>query len=441
MPIKRRICKLEQVEIRRDELKKCKYLEKSKLNILAFIIVIDLVLGGAGRVLMIGSAITIRYFLFILAMSYFIFKCIFNNFKTDKNIFYGSVVIFFFFYFISIMNGLFNGYAVGDILLSSQGYLYLFMIFPFTLFIDKIGKVKAVFRIFNRSAVLLAVLSIIIFLIFKTSPATYSVINPVLLNLKYGHLSMRYGLASVFFKTSVYMAIVFIHELFQYVNLNKERSVQSIVRMILLLLGCMTTMTMGIWIALVMGSIICILLLKGSKKVVSILTVITLISIIFLTFSEFIITVLSSRLSTGDSSYIIKVNQLYTMLNVWLENILFGKGFGVRILFVSEIATREMAKFELFWIELLINMGLIGFVAYTYMIIKTIFKGLKIAKVVPRYDSTQIKALITGLIMLCIISSVNPFLNNPIGLGYFIIVMCSVNVYYRKIKSFSKECQ
>ncbi|AMC01358.1 hypothetical protein [Aerococcus viridans] len=111
---------------------------------------------------------------------------------------------------------------------------------------------------------------------------------------------------------------------------------------------------------------------------------------------------------------------------------LFGKGFGVRILFINEIATREMVKFELFWLELLVNMGILGFISYVYIILKNLFVGLKSCRKLNLREATHVKSIIIGLLMLCIISSVNPFLNNPIGLGYLVIVMTSINAFYKK---------
>ena len=402
-----------------------------KLHFIAILIVVELVLGGAGRVIMLG-ALTARYILFLLAILYFVFKVIRNNFKVEKNIFHIPVVVFFFFYLISIMNGMIRGYPISDIVFSSQGYLYLLMFFPFTLFINTTEKAKIALHIFNKAAFFLALFSIGIFVAFSARPSLYSVINPLLMNLEYGHLSMRYGLPSVFFKTSPYMAIAFIHELYKYVSLSNERTFFSIIRMFILLVGCLTTMTMGIWVSLVFGILVVISFSNGSKKLAALLLTIVVGIAVTLIFSEFLSSALVNRISRTDSSYIIKSNQLLTMINVWFENMLFGKGFGVRILFISEIATREMAKFELFWLELLVNMGILGFISYVYIILKNLFVGLKSCRKLNLREATHVKSIIIGLLMLCIISSMNPFLNNPIGLGYLVIVMTSINAFYKK---------
>ncbi|AMC01359.1 Uncharacterised protein [Aerococcus viridans] len=279
----------------------------TKPNLLAIIIVIELVLGGAGRLLTFGP-LTIRYILFLLAILYFIFKIIRNNFKVEKNIFHIPVVVFFFFYLISIMNGMIRGYPISDIVLSSQGYLYLLIFFPFTLFINTTEKAKIALNIFNKAAFFLALFSIGIFVALSARPSLYSVINPLLMNLEYGHLSMRYGLPSVFLKTSPYMAIAFIHELYKYVSLSNERTFFSIIRMFILLVGCLTTMTMGIWVSLVFGILLVISFSKGSKKLAALLLTIVVGIAVTLIFSEFLSSTLVNRISRTDSSYIIKSN-------------------------------------------------------------------------------------------------------------------------------------
>lgn len=408
---------------------------KSKLNLLAYIIVLEMVLGGSGRLLTLGSFLTLKYLLFIVAMIYFCGITMARKLRIEKNIFYIPVLVFLALYFLAIANGYIQGYPLADIMSSSQGYLYFLMLFPFTLFINKTEHVKIVLRIIERSALVLAVMSIFLFILLYLSPhKIYSIVNPVLMSTSYGFLDIPKGLPRVFFKTSPFMAIAFILELFNYVNLYNKKDIRSIAKMMILLLGCMTTMTMGIWLAVGIGIILCIVFSNGKKRII--VQSLILVSPILFPFSNSIANILVNRFSKTDTSYIIKLNELYTMLSIWVNSFFLGKGFGITIIFQNEIKDRTMVKFELFWLELLVCMGITGFIAFVYMILKTLHKGLKAAKatrVTALSDSIQLKAMVTGLVMLCVISSVNPFLNNPIGIGYLLIVMCSINVYYKPL--------
>ncbi|HZK54079.1 MAG TPA: O-antigen ligase family protein [Desulfosporosinus sp.] len=406
----------------------------SRLNVLVYIVLIEMVLGGSGRVITAGP-LTLKYALFLIALIYFAVATLTIPYKIDeRNMFYGPVFVFLALLFLSIANGLLHGYPVGDVLSATQGYLYLLMILPFTLFINKIEQVREVLRVINASALVLAILSIIIFIFLYIAPAqVYSIVNPFLVNTSYGALEPSGVLPRVFFRTDPFIALAFIHELFTYVNRPDQRTIRSIVKMVILLIGCLTTMTMGLWVALGVGIALCIAFSPGKNKLYMLLVMMFVAMIIFIPFANSIQQIVLKRFSQSDSSFIIKLDQLYTMLNVWIHNFFFGTGYGVKIIFDNGVMYREITKFELSWLELLVCMGITGFTSFSYILTKTFLNGLRAASLSAEHHAIQIKAMITGVIMLCVISLVNPFLNNPIGLGYLIIVMCSVNVYYKTL--------
>ena len=409
---------------------------KSRLSFLAYIVVIEMVLGGSGHVIALGP-LTLKYSLFLISIIYFAVITLTRPYKIDeRNIFYGPVLVFLALLFLSIINGLLHGYPVGDVITATQGYLYFLMIFPFTLFIDNLEKVKEVLRVLNASALILAVMSILIFILLYIAPAqVYAIVNPVLVKLSYGALEPNGVLPRVFFRTDPFIAIAFIHQLFSYVNKHDKKNIRAIVTMAILLLGCLTTMTMGIWLALVVGIGLCIVFSPGRNKINILLIVILGSIIIFIPFANSIQQILVKRFSSTDISFIVKLDQLFTMLNIWIHNFFFGTGYGVTIIFNNGVMYREITKFELSWLELLVCMGITGFMSFSYILIKTVLNGLRAAGLSTERYSIQIKAMITGVIMLCVMSLVNPFLNNPIGLGYIIIVMCSVNVYYKTLNT------
>lgn len=407
-------------------------LKKDKITIsdlFAYIIVIELVLGGSGHLITIGSFLTIRYILFALAILYYGMKVVSTNFKINSNIFYVHVFLFFSICAVAIINGILKGYLLGNIITSSQGYLYLLMIFPYTLFMQDIEMSKKIIRVFNHSVVLLAILSITIFFVFWIDPSTFDLISGLLTRFDYGYLSMRSELPAIFLKTSPYIAITLIYEIFGYINFKEQRKLIKLIRIAILALGCMSTMSMAIWTSVVVGIGFILLMTPGRKKALTVIALAIFGIILVTIFSGYIIPVIHNRISTDDSSYIIKANQLQTLLGIWKNNSFLGNGFGIEVLFKTEMGTRIMSNFELFWIQLLVNVGLLGFVIYMVIIFKSIFGGLRLSKMKNKEDSVHIKAMVVGLIVLCVISTANPFLNNPIGLGYLVLVMCTINVY------------
>ena len=406
---------------------------ENSLSLLAILTLLELVLGGAGRLISFGSFLTIRYILFFVGLLYFVFILYLNDFKIQNNLFYNPVLLFFAFLAISIMTAMFNKTPIRDIFDTTKSYLYLLMIFPFSLYLRNMRQVHKAVDLFVYASTLIALLSTGIFGLLLVSPSFFNSINSILQRFDYGHLAMVGGITRVFLKTGCYMAIAFVIELFRFINIKEKRSVFVLIRMGLQLFGVFATLTMGIWIALAAGIIICLFLSKGIRKIGIIFLATIFGALLFWKFGGYVMEIISSRFSSSDTSLVIKSNQFFKIIQVWSENMLFGKGMGITIFFDSGIAVREMIKFEIFWLELLVYTGILGFLSYIYILVKTFYFGIKSLKEKSGFDSNQIKGLLVGLFMMCIITSVNPFLNNPIGIGYFIFVMSAVNVGYANL--------
>lgn len=403
--------------------------KKENISLLATIIVIELVLGGSGRLITIGPYVSIRYILFFVAIIYLLFKYVSRRFRIKKNVFYIDILLFMYVIIFSIGIGLMCGYEINNVLISSKGYLYILMYIPFSIIIDNKGKSKQIYRLFINCSVILALITLTIFVFFYFDDAVYPFLSPILRKFDYGYIALRGGLPAVFMKTSPFMAITFIIVLINFVNIEKEKNIYNIFKLMILLLGIFATMSMGIWIATFIGVIIAIVLFSGKKKIMGIATIGLLVVISLLFLSEYITVSLANRLSSTDSSFIIKFDQLLTLFRLWLEKPMFGYGLGLEITFQTELVSRTMVNFELFWIQILVNMGLIGLVVFLRMFTKPIYYTKKLSEEISFEESIQLKSLIIGLIVLSVISSVNPFLNNPIGIGYLIIVMSTVSAY------------
>lgn len=404
---------------------------QKKLSFLAIIVVIELVLGGSGRLITFGSFFSIRYILFFITLLYFILNCIFNNYTIKKNMFYFDIILFFYVFAFAIANGIVSGYEIADVIKSSQGYLYLLIYFPISLLIDNKQKSKQIFRLIINCAVVLALVSITIFVIYYFDSTKYNVFTPILDKLDYGYIAYRGGLPTVFLKTSPFIAISFVLLLVHYINLKKERNLVNTLKLSILLFGIIVTMSMGIWIGTSVGILLTIMLSRGKNKIFGLTIVILLMGFAYYLASDYISVSITNRLSSNDSSFIIKFDQFFMLVKNWLNKLVLGNGFGIEITFLTELGKRTMINFELFWLQLLVNMGLIGFIIYLKIFIKSIYYSFKKNNAINFKDSLHIKSLIIGLIVLVIISSVNPFLNNPIGIGYLVIVMNTISNYWK----------
>lgn len=426
------------------------------INILPYIIIYELVLGGSGRVIMLTNQITIRYFLYFIALLYYfivIMKDIFVDKLSIKDLVKKRInrtliylLIFFTLFLYAIFNGYKNGNPISDIFESSKGFLYILMLFPFSVFVDSKEKAKKLVRVFINATVILAIITFIIFIIYGLYNESYNVFGVLLNKWSYGYIALRSGFPAVFMKTSPYMAVALIFELNMFINGVEKKTKRKMFNIFILIEGIICTMSMGIWIATAVGFGLVVLTSILNRKnirtehgksifveLLPMIIIVVITQIIFnQIFDDYIVSVIDNRIDSADSSFVVKSDQLIKLTSVWLEDIFFGKGYGVRIFFeLGKFRSESMIQFELFWNQLLVNMGLVGFVSYMLLIFEPVlvfFNGM-IKKRYKGEDVIFILSLCIGIFMMCIISSVNPFMNNPIGIGYLVLFLSTINLY------------
>lgn len=430
------------------------------MNILPFVIVYELVLGGSGRTIMFGKYISLRYLLFFFAMLYFLVVVLRDLFagkltlkgmlRQRMNRTLALTIIFFAFYLFAIGNGINNGYAFSDVFESSKGLLYILMVFPFSVFVDSKVKARKLVRAFINSAVIVAVMTFVIFIIYGINVESYNFFGYYMNKLNYGYMAYRGGYPAVFLKTSPYMGIALIYELNMYMNSNENRSNRTIFNIFILLEGIMCTMSMGIWIASVIGFVLVVIIsvvnrknlkekdyMADFKRLLPVVLVVVATQFIFnQVFNNYIGNVIENRFSPTDISYVVKSDQLIKLTDLWLDNIFLGKGFGISIIFELGDHTQErMILFELFWNQLLMNMGILGAASYLLLIFEPVLRFLRdmFKKRYKTEDVIFILSLSVGIFMMCIVSSVNPFMNNPIGIGFLVLVLSTINVFSKKL--------
>jgi len=392
------------------------------------------------------------YFAAVILRDIFVVRLSFKEFmKKRMSKTYINLIIFFIIFTFSILNGLQNGYTVQDIFIASKGFLFVLIIFPFFIFVESIDKAKNLFKAMIFASVILAILTIFIFIFYGLNPDSYIMIRTFLDKLDYGYIAMRSGQPAVFMKASPFLAIALNYEINMYINGPRKNRHVNIVFICLLLAAVICTMSMGLWIASIVGAGFIIIVSFFNRKNIKLphykgdLLKIALVFIFFNLFGKiitpetvvntnYIQNSLNNRLSSSDSSFIVKKDQLFKLTTLWLENPFFGKGFGASITFkVDNLRDDRMVLFELFWNQLLFNIGVFGFLSYIWLIFEPMILFFKNAfkKHFVGKDVMHMISLNMGMIIICIISSVNPFMNNPIGIGYLVIFLSSVNIYLK----------
>ncbi|MDZ7798395.1 MAG: O-antigen ligase family protein [Patescibacteria group bacterium] len=130
-----------------------------------------------------------------------------------------------------------------------------------------------------------------------------------------------------------------------------------------------------------------------------------------------------------------RINMLNPLWQKIKENPFFGSGFGTLITFKSLIPGTELTEYisvylyEWAYLDIIVKIGLLGFLAYLYFISFIYKTGHYTLKYLKNNDYILIKSLLAGLISLLVIHLTTPYLNHPLGIGY-ILIIASVFYYY-----------
>lgn len=416
---------------------------KSKLDILLYIIIADLVLGGAGRYIVIGG-ISARMMIFgitIVILGVQIFTR--YNGKIVYTKLYIPYTLLFISFVISTIIGLKNN-TLSNVLLTVSGYTYfLFFIYFIQNVRTKDFAVK-LFIFFNRLVVVLSCVSIFFYvMLFVYGISFYALYNTPLIDNGFGALGiMGTRLPRVFLKCAVFIPMSLIYYISEYLRKYENKS-RNLIAVVILFLGLLSTETIGFWITFLFGGMILLVVIRKSikkRRIIILFAIFFCFSLGYSSFYKYASTVhmnsydntpdatlkqniIESRLNTGDKSTSVKIEQAKVLLNASSDHIIFGNGLG-KIVPVNAGATHRLStRFEVMWLELLMNNGLFGVIAYFALIIY-IMKIIIFDTLRNDIEVTNISISISiGLVMMAIINLSNPFLNNPIGIGY--VILCA----------------
>lgn len=405
--------------------------KESKLNFLSYIIILDLVFGGAGRYFELYG-ISARMIIFSIALSLCIFKILVKKCFVNSR-FYFTFFLFFLSIILSTAIGLFSN-DKNSVFNGLSGFLYMFLIIFFIQNIETKEKAVKVFRFFNSMIVILSLVSVIFFillLLFKSS--FYSFINFFLIDKGFGFLDIQSnGMVRVFFKTSVLIPISCIYYLNEILK-NDVYKLSSILYFIVSLLGLISTMTMTFWIVFVIGALINLLFFINKKKnLLLLILVIIMLLFVFDKIGYNITNIFTNRLDRNDPSLLLKQAQVPVLWDTFKQHIFFGNGFGKEVILDYYGTFREGSNWENMWLYLLVTNGLFGLVTYLLLIVSIIKNSIHSIKNANNENAIVLVTIGVGLVIECIISFSNPFLNNPIGIGFLCVSAGIVNQFINK---------
>lgn len=394
-------------------------------QIIYWLILIDLIWGGAGRVITIGP-ISLRILLLGFATAYgFIYMDSFLKGNCDSNLTFHWLLLLFYFILI-FLYGLLLGNNVSFAIDEFTGNATI-LIIPFFMNCYQIDQElgRRTIDVFFKLVILFAFFQIGLWTYaYVTGEGNYMTIKRALDANVYGMISYIGTTPRVFLKSSIFLTggllITFKKLLCEKVTLG------SLFLFALFTASILSTFTVAFfYLSAITALVYCLYLQKeGNFKSLFIMFVVIAMTLIIV-FGTSALEILESRFS-GDYTFEYKKLQALQALNNWSKQPIFGSGFGATINFeYGYTSENDVYHLEVMWLQLLFHTGIVGFSIFISYIFRVLKKCTIEAKL---YDQPYLFACGLFIIFVCFVSFSNPFMNNTIGLIPFSMLAGYVSV-------------
>ncbi|WP_436512581.1 O-antigen ligase family protein [Clostridium thermobutyricum] len=412
---------------------------KNVNKILLIILIIEILIGGSGKIFNIPIRIGILGIALILT----IINILKYKYKIPKNLLL-SISCLWVYSIMWVVIGILKGnnfkYALEDIT-NFFCIIYIVIILIFTEY-----KKNNFIKIINILKVCMIILSIITIALFigsyignyiginvggeleKFNNATnYGVITGGIYGMKF---------ARVYFINGIFMQVAL--PFFIYDILNKNR-LKDYIFTIIILLGIFSSSTRGYWLGAVVVLFLMILLNKKEKriKIIKLIFITVIICSPIFTTDFFKIQVLGRITSitnfSTDASNDIRRIQINYMGEEIKENPILGSGFGSNLNKYTEATGLDGRRFEVYYLELVYKTGILGFLILVIILLLSIyriFKDVILNDSIIEENKEIMIGLVSGSISVLITGITNPYMQGSIGIfiisimfsGYIILV-------------------
>jgi hypothetical protein len=436
-------------------------------KILLTVFFVELFIGGGGRLIDFGP-LSIRQVLFMLLIFTFIIRIVKNKAFLNKEIntfikltpITLGIYLLILWFVVSAVIGYMNGHALSVIVTDFFRVSFFAVYFPLAYYIsDERFSKSRIITLLKYSALIVALFTITVSLLGKTVfssnfDAFYYFMNSIMNDDLYFRPS-----ASVFYKSHLFVLIGLILSL--NAVLDKKYSKVDIANIIFCSISILWSETRGFLLAFMLSVFVIILLdaklltdpIKGLAKKAAylvksryfvkkfIILMIVTASVPFLynnmtldRFEEEVVTDENGNVpgaeygSEGQEENVqTEVNDVSvnTRLEFILDskdivlaspaNFIVGTGYG------TEIAGRTTGL-EMSFLDILVEQGIIGLAVWVFLFL-IIFYNFYIAyKRGAKLTILEI-SLLAAFMGLLLLTNINPFINNPIGITFFIILL------------------
>lgn len=435
---------------------------KSLLRILSYLIIIEVILGGAGRFIAFGP-LSIRMLLYGVAF-FILFICVLGDFRNAirkfnlKDINVKLILIFSVWIGICAIRGyLVSKFSLHDIIGDVTGFVSLALIFLFMYALDDKKYIRTVTNIIIAAVTVQGLAIMLMNFGIALGVLNFEGLNKLIDDLYMGAMAWIYpGSVRIFLKSSIYLQVGFLLALGMLVNeTSKKKRRLLYISLIIVGYSIILSFTRGFWIA----AFITTLLLFIKKPVsfikplgITIIGVIILLSLNMASFRNVniahsiiartgIVHADTTKIAEEGSKNIVsndavdeasdyRVALKAAMVKQIKKTPILGTGYGI----IFSQVHQEVSHSEYMYYDIWVEMGLIGLLLYIGMFITMGYKWLKIR--IERRDinkNNYLDEYIFAFLGVAITTSVNPFLNNPIGITYLVLVIWAINVCYKEI--------
>ncbi|MFA5420591.1 MAG: O-antigen ligase family protein [Patescibacteria group bacterium] len=445
-----------------------------------YVILFEIFLNSMGYIFYYegdGFKISLRIAIWLLFMAIFLAKIIvgkINIEKIFKEIRFNKAFVFLgFFIVVALLNGLTNN-SFGDVFSDFNSFLFFLLLLPFYYIFSEKSREKSTI-IWQNIVVIFT--SVILYICFKSllflflfshdlRPIISDLYSWTRLNLLGEITRMEDGFYRMFFQNQIFLLLAFLFSLScLFFKKNKNNFYGLILLNSIILSVIIISFSRSFWVGLIASIFLLIVgsffKLKTKKTILNILKTLTIsiisLILIFIVIrfpwpkiqTDFSMSDISERASikTEESA----VSSRWALLDVMKveikENIFLGGGFGYRleykssdprVLETSADGTYSTYAFEWAWLDILLKMGIFGFISYIllfFLILKdSLFAFLK-------SSNYYFIAIFLSTITISVVNFFTPYLNHPLGITYLIIIIMFLDylIKYDKNNSYSSN--
>jgi hypothetical protein len=432
-------------------------------KILLTILFVELFVGGGGRLIDFGF-LSIRQVLFLLLIATFIFRIVkekafldprINTFIRFNPVTIGIYVLIGWFV-VSAGIGFVNGHPLSIIVMDFFRVSYFGVYFPLSYYISKERfTMSRILTLLKYGAFVVAIFTITVSLLGKTVFAAnfkpfYDFMNWIMNDDLYFRPSN-----SVFYKSHFFVLIGLVLSLNDLLNKNYRKLEVAIV--VLASISILWSETRGFLLAFMLSVFMIIVLdvkiivdpIKGFssklKKLIQsqqfikkfTISILVLVAVPFLfnymTLERFEVVTTDEtgeyqQTETNGSSGAQESEVDDVSINARMEfivaskeillrplNLIFGTGYG------SEIAGRTDGL-EMSFLDILLEQGLIGLAIWGFLFLIVYYNFYMAYKRGQKLTATDI-SLMAAFMGILLLTNINPFINNPIGISFFLILL------------------